>query len=157
MTIDDRTLDARLADLPQAVESPPEPWLEIEKRLQGPRRPRWRAAGTVAAIAASLALALAILLIDRPETRSPAETIITAEAEAMREQAPEFPAGTDFNAELADAWATNQMAIAELEAAIEDHPDHPMLIEFLAQARLRQSNLVYQAAVGGTVAPTRST
>lgn len=155
MTIDDRTLDARLADLPQAVESPPEPWLEIERRLQGPRRPRWRAAGAAAAIAASLALA--ILLVDRPETQSPAETIITAEAQAMREQAPEFPAGTDFNAALAEAWDTNQMAIAELEAAIEDHPDHPMLIEFLAQARLRQSNLVYLAAVGGTVAPTRST
>lgn len=155
MTIDNRTLDARLADLPRAVEPPPGPWLGIEKRLHARRRPRWRVAGTAAAIAASLALA--IVVVDQPETHSPAATIITAEAEAMREQAPAHPAGTGFNAELAGAWNTNQMAIAELEAAIEDHPDHPMLIEFLAQARLRQSNLIYQAAVGGAAASNRST
>lgn len=155
MTIDNRTLDARLADLPRVVESPPEPWLGIEERLHAPRRPRWRVAGAAAAIAASLALA--IVVVDQPETQGPAATIITAEAEAMREQAPARPAGTGFNAELADAWDTNQMAIAELEAAIDHHPDHSMLIEFLAQARLRQSNLIYQAAVGGAAAPTRST
>lgn len=155
MNIDERTLDTRLADLPRVVEPPREPWLEIEKRLQIKRRPRWPAFGAAAAIAASLVLAL--LVVDRPETQGPAATIITAEAKAMRKQAPARPPAAVVDPELAAAWDTNQMAIAELEAAIEDHPDNPMLIDFLAQARLRQSTLIHEATVGGAVAPIWST
>ena len=45
-------------------------------------------------------------------------------------------------APLSEAWAENQTAIEELEAALERDPDNRLLLDFLAEARLRQVRLL---------------
>lgn len=151
MTIDERTLDARLDALPRSSQVPESVWQSVASRLNTAPRHR-RPLATIAALAA--ALALAVLVVREPDPAAPGAPVIRAEAQAMRQQAEwqGLDEGAIENGGLAEARRVNQEAIGELERAIESDPGNPLLIDLLAQARLRQSELVYLAAEGGTAA-----
>lgn len=157
MTLTDHELDLRLEALPRAVDTPREPWDGIKRRLQ-PARPWFGRISAAAALAASVTLAVLVVESPEPTRDSPAAVVISAEVEAMRSQSGvrNLPVSPHINGGLAGAWEANQDAIDELEAALDNHPDNPMLIQFLAQARLRQSDMITEAAVGGAAAAYRS-
>jgi hypothetical protein len=153
MTLEDTELDRRLSALPRQTDIDQRHWQAIEARLQAPPR-RWpRFMAAAAGIAACLAVAL--LLVDQASLPSgnDASVVIAAEISAMRAQAAGLEADWDGqDLEMAGAWDENQDAIEELERALARHPDNPMLMDFLAQARLRQAQLVQQATAGGALA-----
>jgi hypothetical protein len=53
---------------------------------------------------------------------------------------------------LEEAWQDNQVAIEQLEQALQGDPDNPLLLEFLSEARLRQARLIQR----GLFPPERS-
>jgi len=71
---------------------------------------------------------------------------------AMRASAPAEPvlSRLDSPQALMQAWQENQNAIAELEQALERDPGNGLLLEFLAEARLRQAQLIHS---GLTLSP----
>jgi hypothetical protein len=158
MTIDDRSLDQRLAALPRQSEPNEQTWSTIEARLKS-RRTGWTgrlAAGL--AVAASLAL---VVLVSRTPDTQPIDfgaQVVQAEIAAMQHQVSwtDVPASDTVNAGLVSAWEENQQAIEELESALARNPDNLMLMEFLAQARLRQSELVHHATADRAVTETWS-
>lgn len=158
MTLDDRTLDQRLAALPRRAEPEAYSWQAIEARL-APRRARWPS-GFAAGLAVAASLAIALLVVRPLDVAPPGvgALVISAEIQAMQNQVnwDDAPRIDVINGGLSSAWDENQQAIAELERALARNPDNTMLIDFLAQARLRQSELIHQATVGGTVAQTWS-
>jgi hypothetical protein len=147
MTIDDHKLDQRLAALSRQAEPDEGSWSAIESRLS-PRQARWKlpaAAGL--AVAASV---LVVVLAMNPFHSAPDDFgsgLVSAEIEAMRHQVnwSDVPRHDSVNGGLTTAWEENQQAIAELEQALARNPDNLMLMDFLAQARLRQSELVNHA------------
>lgn len=143
--LSDPELDRRLAALP--TESVPDPalWAGIEARLAPRRRTRLWA---VAASAGGLALALAALMpmLQREPLADPGQIAIRAETRALQALEPAVQPTGISNAGLEGAWQDNQAAIAELEQALERTPGNRMLLDFLAQARLRQARLLGQAA-----------
>ncbi|PKL96767.1 MAG: hypothetical protein CVV18_00460 [Gammaproteobacteria bacterium HGW-Gammaproteobacteria-8] len=146
---DDQDLDRRLAGL--TTEHAPDPalWNAIEARLRPRRRP-WAVPGAIAAAAGALALLLATLtpVLTRQPLPDPGIAAIQAEARALQALEPDpLPATwVEAPAGLEAAWQENQAAIAELEQALERTPGNRTLLEFLAQARLRQARLLGQAA-----------
>ncbi|QOC23247.1 hypothetical protein IC757_03595 [Wenzhouxiangella sp. AB-CW3] len=158
MTLDDRTLDDRLAALPRQADPDGSTWQAIESRI-APKQQQWfgRIAGGLA-VAASLAV---VLLVTMPQDSTPtriSEWVISSEIEAMRHQVSwaDVPQPDVINAGLTTAWSENEQAIAELEQALARNPDNLMLMEFLAQARLRQSELIHQATSSTDAAQTWS-
>jgi hypothetical protein len=157
MTLSDRELDRRLAALPRHTETPSQHWQVIAARLDTPAR-RWPPMATAAiGIAACLALALLVVDPDAGVHSDTAAFIVATEIQAMRTQASGIEqSGGRLTTEMSGAWEQNQDAIDELEHALARHPDNPMLIDFLAQARLRQHQLIQQAKAGGALADYRS-
>jgi len=154
----DRHLDRRLDALTRRADPDPAIWQSIEARLDreasaAPNRApnsalRRRWTGGLA-IAASLtgALALGLALLQSPGRSgdgAPVARAFQLEQTAMRAVAPE-PLSTllpDAPESLMAAWAENQAAIEELERTLQRDPENRLLLEFLAQARLRQARLV---------------
>jgi hypothetical protein len=134
----EQELDARLAALTRESEPEPAVWAAIEQRLQRPRR--WLA--PVSAVAGVLLCGLLIGLppLQHDATRSPGQLAI----QTMREAAPgpQAIAEVSTTPALADAWQENQAVVRELEQALQAEPDNPLLIEFLVDARLRETRLV---------------
>lgn len=138
----DRALDRRLDALVRHVPSPDALWPGIDERIRHrrSRTPALAAAATIAVIA----VAAALLVPRAPEPGVTAmRALIEREAQALRAGAPAslLPAMWQPPVTIAPAWRDNQAAIAELEAALERDPDNPLLLEFLAAARLRQAEL----------------
>ena len=139
----DEELDRRLSALVREAEPAASVWAGIESRIERPRR---RYAAPLA-LAAAVVLAVVISVVQwGPEApgalSDPARVFVQAEAEAMRRAAPVETGGLVDALPLADAWAENQTAIEELEAALERDPDNRLLLDFLAEARLRQVQLL---------------
>lgn len=141
--IGDADLDRRLAALTREADPAASAWAGIEQRVQAPAR-RGRA-GAIAAVAAALVAVIAAVQwmpADEPAPANPGRTLVQAEAEAMRRAAPVMTGGLVDAVPLSEAWAENQIAIEELEAALERDPDNRLLLDFLAEARLRQVRLL---------------
>jgi hypothetical protein len=141
----DQALDRRLAALTREHDPDPAVWQGIEARLAPRLRIRpW----AVAAAAGGLALMLAALapMLQRAPAIDPARIAISAEARALQALEPTtLPAAwTEVPASLERAWQDNQAAIAELEQALARAPGNRMLLDFLAEARLRQARLLGQ-------------
>lgn len=144
----DQALDRRLAALPREHAPDPAVWQAVEARLAPRRRARpW----AVAAATGGLALMLAALapMLERTAPVDPARIAISAETRALQALEPTtLPAAwAEVPAGLERAWQDNQAAIAELEQALERTPGNRMLLDFLAEARLRQARLLGQTAI----------
>lgn len=145
MTLDDRELDRRLAALTRESAPGADHWPTIERRIQAPRR--W-GLPVAASAAAALVLAVAALRVvgpgPEPNEATDLQAVVSAEARAMQASAPDE---TDVlrarsPEALMRAWSDNQSAIEEIEAALARDPGNPLLLEFLAEARLRQARLI---------------
>lgn len=158
MTLDDHELDRRLAALTRQVDPDEGSWPAIEARLK--RRPsRWKLPAA-AGLAVAASLLVAVLVTSSLDT-TPSGTeagVVSAEIAAMQHQVSwsEVPRSDAINSGLSAAWDENQQAIDELEQALARNPDNLMLMDFLAQARLRQSELVKHATASGAGAQTWS-
>lgn len=149
----DRELDQRLEALSRRADPDPALWQAIEARLDQETRQRETRSGNSrwfagSAIAASIAGALTIgLLLTMQSGDFADENVASAfqrELVAMQASAP-APLSSirpDAPESLMAAWAENQSAIEELEEALNRDPDNRLLMEFLAQARLRQTHLI---------------
>lgn len=154
----ERDLDGRLDALTHHCDPDPVVWSAIEARLDrenqaethrappSARRRGW-AAGLAFAASLTGALALGLALLQSPGGpggSAPVARAFQMEQTAMRAVAPEpLPALLpDAPESLMAAWAENQAAIDELERALQRDPENRLLLEFLAQARLRQARLV---------------
>lgn len=149
MRIDDRELDRRLAALPRVTDAPEALWPGIERRL-GARGYRIRTGAVAAALLAALAGWLWFQPGLTPHVADPAAVAFAAEADRMGVGAPEVT-WIALDEDWHQAWRDNEAAILELERALEQHPGNALLLDFLAQARLRQSRLINQAMAGGAV------
>lgn len=163
MTMNDMDLDRRLDALPRAADTPEALWPAIERRIAHRTRRRWLAGIAAAVVMTVLAALIARNLEDfRPPdlttTVSLAATVIAAEISAMDHAAPdaEQVAGTGFDKGWKAAWDLNQAAITELEHALKESPDNRLLLDFLARARLRESELVNQTMAGAALVSQRS-
>lgn len=149
MNMHDTELDRRLAALPRVVETPEALWPGIERRLTA-RTPRiWAAAvgtGLLAAIAGGLWIQGGLV----PRPVDPAAVVVATEVENMGLSAPRVTR-TAVDEGWQAAWEDNEAAIRELEQALENHPGNVLLLDFLAQARLRQSRMINHAMAGGAV------
>jgi len=149
----DAALDLRIAALARSDEPGDRVWTGIAARIEPARRAGGRRAATAAvALALLIVIGFGIVLVQPGPQRSvtmsdPAVQLVRAEAEAMRRTAPAVTAGwvdeLPWAEAWADAWAGNQAAIDELEAALARDPDNRLLLEFLAEGRLRQARLIH--------------
>lgn len=142
MNSDDHDLDRRLDALARHAQPDVAVWQQIASRID---RPRHRPLLAAAAALAVFAVVAGIVLVDRPERPStPMQTLVTQEAAALRASAPSRSLSAGFlpPAAIDHAWNENRTAIAELEAALQRDPDNRMLLDFLAQARLREAELL---------------
>ncbi len=149
----DAALDLRIAALARSAEPGDRVWTGIAARIEPARRAGGRRAATAAvALAFLIVIGFGIVLVQPGPQRSvtmsdPAVQLVRAEAEAMRRTAPAVTAGwvdeLPWAEAWADAWAGNQAAIDELEAALARDPDNRLLLEFLAEGRLRQARLIH--------------
>lgn len=147
MTLNDRQLDRRLAALTREAEPGSDHWPAIERRI-GTRR-RW-GLPVAASAAAALVLAVAALRVlgpgpgSQPSGAADLQAVVSAEARAMQASAPEQNAAIRARSPeaLMRAWSDNQRAIEEIESALARDPGNPLLLEFLAEARLRQARLI---------------
>lgn len=141
--MDDCELDRRLAALTRDAEPGPANWTAIERRIRRRRLPAFAAAGVAA-------IGFGIMLVARVGTdgfdEGAARSVVQAEVRAMEASAPERAALLQLDSPegLMEAWQDNRQAIDELNRALERDPDNQLLLEFLAQARLRQARLVRQ-------------
>lgn len=146
----DATLDARLDALTREATPPAAAWSGVVERIRAEDGNRHRGrAGRIGALAAAAAVvAVVAVSVVRQMPAGPGDAIdagrvlVQAEAEAMRRAAPVATGGLVDAMPLAAAWAENQTAIEELEAALDRDPDNDLLLEFLAEARLRQVRLL---------------
>lgn len=163
MTMNDMELDRRLDALPREAAAPETLWPVIERQIAHRSRRTWLAGIAAALVMAVLAALTANNLKDLnpPDltgTVSLAATVIAAEISAMDRAAPdaEQVPRTDFDKGWKEAWDLNQTAINELEHALKESPDNRLLLDFLARARLRESELVNRATAGTALASQRS-
>lgn len=139
----DVALDLRIEALTRSAEPGDRVWTGIAARIEPARRAGWPWMA-----AAAVVLALAIAAVQPGLQRSPtlsdlALQLVQAEVEAMRRAAPAFTTGWTDELSWAEAWAGNQAAIDELEAALARDPDNRLLLDFLADGRLRQARLIH--------------
>lgn len=163
MNMKDMDLDRRLDALPRAADTPEALWPAIERRITHRSRQRWLTGIAAAVVMTVLAALIANNFRDfRPPdlttTVSLAATVIAAEISAMDRSAPdaEQAALADFDQGWKEAWDLNQAAINELEQALKESPENRLLLDFLARARLRESELVNQAMAGTALVIQRS-
>ncbi|TVQ33460.1 MAG: hypothetical protein EA370_11800 [Wenzhouxiangella sp.] len=153
MTINEQQLDQRLAALDRQCDPPPEAWEAISAKLAR-RRSRWPWMALAASLC-GLVVGLSLLLGEGGPLRP-------AVAPGMVEETP--PAGVESEqpwrpalqrqAVFDTAWDENEAAIKALEEALASEPDNLLLMEFLAEARLRQSSLIELALrIEGLEAP----
>lgn len=143
MTINDRELDRRLAALTREADPAPENWISIERRIRARRWP--------AALAAAVLLGVAALVVMQagpdlgPSTG--ADAFVRDQVNEMRAAAPDARAVAmlDPAGSVMDAWRENQAAIGQLEKALQRDPGNRLLLEFLAEARMRQARLMHNA------------
>ncbi|NKI35846.1 hypothetical protein HFP89_11795 [Wenzhouxiangella sp. XN79A] len=139
----DAALDARIAALTRSAEPRQRVWTGIAERIRPVRRAGWPWAAAAAVV---LALAIVALQPDRERSSTGSERalqLVQAEVEAMRRAAPVVTADWLDERPWTEAWADNQVAIDELEAALGRDPDNRLLLDFLAEARLRQARLIH--------------
>lgn len=149
MNVHDAELDRRLAALPRVIDAPEALWPGIERRLTA-RGPRIWAGAVAAGLLAAIAGGLWIQGEIAPRSIDPAAVVVAAEVENMGLSAPRVTrtaVGEGWQA----AWEDNETAVRELEQALENHPGNVLLLDFLAQARLRQSRMINHAMAGGAV------
>jgi cytochrome c-type biogenesis protein CcmH/NrfG len=139
--ISDRALDERLAALTREAAPGDGAWRAIEHRI----RPRRRVPLAAAAVAM---LTVGALVVGRwgiePRDPSDMQRFVGAEVAAMQASAPEELSLDRLGSPeaLMRAWTENRDAIAELEGALARDPEKRLLLEFLAEARLRQARLI---------------
>lgn len=143
-------LDRRLASLTRSAEPAPSSWSRIQQRIEqdstSDGRHRHRPIWPVAMAAAAVFALVAVVVWQLPTSTGPqfddGRQLVQREAEAMRRAAPMVTGGFEEAPPLAEAWTENQIAIDELEAALDRDPDNRLLLEFLAEARLRQVRML---------------
>lgn len=150
----DAALDARLEALTRNATPPAAAWPAVAERIRAGEGRVRRRPGRIGALAAAAALVavLAVTVVqqmpDGPgEPIDAGRVLVQAEAEAMRRAAPVATGGLVDALPLAESWAENQSAIDELEAALDRDPDNRLLLDFLAEARLRQVRLLNSGLV----------
>ncbi len=150
MSIDESELDRRLEALTREVDADEALWPGIERRLRPTRR--WPAISAAVAAVVFGVLLGSLALFDRETSDGP--RFVQDGTEAMRSAAVESFAVSRAEASgpLEKAWQDNQAAIEQLEQALQDDPDNPLLLEFLSEARLRQARLIQR----GLFPPERS-
>ena len=146
MSLSDQELDHRLNALDRSCESPEQVWQKLKPQLDAPpahrlRRP-WLA---LAAAVAGMTLVSALLLLP---TRLPWDsTLVDLPAPDTVSEIIEPATGLQRSRQsLAAAAAENESAIRKLKAVLEQEPDNLLLMEFLAEARFRQAELMSMAA-----------
>lgn len=144
MTLSDEQLDRRLAALDDRCDPPESAWRSIQSQLSARRR-RWPVMAIAAALAAvSLVLVLIMTLepADRHDAR-PGEQVVSDDPVPAADLDPARWLPMLARQPVLDAaWSENEAAIRALKAALADQPDNLLLQEFLAEARLRQSELI---------------
>jgi len=142
---DDAELDRRLAALTRSIEPEAGNWRRIEQRIGHRSNPfRWPLALAAGLLLGAFGLVLFQAAVERRPGNAMPEQWSLAEADAMRSSAPQARAVATLDASdaLASAWRENRDAIGELERALERDPGNRLLLEFLAEARLRQVELI---------------
>lgn len=149
MTMNDSELDRRLDALPRSAEPAPETWAAIDRRIG---RLRWPALAAAAAALGGLALIFSQAGFE-PSSGSRLESLVRAEVAAMQAAAPKplAVAAPDSAKALMAAWQENQDAIAQLEQGLRRDPGNRLLLEFLAEARMRQARLT--RSIGNGTSP----
>lgn len=152
MSIDDRELDQRLAQLTREADADQihedQTWRAIESRLESRKKAVGRRVFAGSGIAACFLLALVLIYPAADAPVSIGERVVSAEVEAMKRhidwgQAPDMEY---VNGGFAHAWVDNQKAIRELELALTQYPENLMLLDLLTRAHLRHSELLHLAS-----------
>lgn len=135
----DQELDLRLQGLTKEADPPKRVWLAVAKEIEssGNRSWPWIAAAAVALTT------LALVLQPWQNDQQVSPTI--AQPQAWLVPSPDTSNWQPVlieHAGLSHPWEANQRAIEALEQALQDDPGNPMLQEFLANARLRQAELI---------------
>ncbi|GEM_PF-3845715 len=155
-TIDDQALDRRLAALPQHASVDSTIWPKIEHRLRPHSKRAWF--GGAAAAACFLAV-VTITNYNAPNWSELHRTMaLQAEAEAMSASSlvPQMISQVSWPEDMRIAWNEYEVAIDELERALELNPGYQVLIDTLAAKRLQQSRLVNQAQSIGMIRNTHT-
>ncbi|NDY95095.1 hypothetical protein [Wenzhouxiangella limi] len=152
MSISDHELDRRLESLPRSCQPPDAVWQRLQEvlpdRMQAlpadqsgrtPSRLGTRRMALAAAVAGLALIGTLLLLPMRPLQDSalvavpPQQTVREAAAPAV---------GLQRSCQTVEAaTAENEAAMRALEAALKHEPGNQLLLEFLAEARLRQADL----------------
>ncbi len=146
MSLSDQELDRRLNALDRSCAPPESVWQKLQPQLETP--PARRSSRTwLALVAAVSGLAvISVLLLSSPQT-TPDATLVDLPAPETAPAVVEPSSGLQRSRQtLAAAAEENEAAIGKLEAALVQEPDNLLLMEFLAEARLRQADLMSMAA-----------
>jgi len=140
MNPSDQELDLRLESLTREAPPPKRVWLAVAKEIEPTRNRNWPWIAVAAAVAFTT---LALVLQPWQDDRQLSPTI--APPQAWLVPSPDTSNWQPVlieHAGLSHPWEANQRAIEALEQALQDDPGNPMLQEFLANARLRQAELI---------------
>ncbi|MEM1082465.1 MAG: hypothetical protein AAGH65_12905 [Pseudomonadota bacterium] len=145
MTIDDRELDRRLTALDQRAAVDDHLWTKIEPRLSARSNRSW-----IGAVAAA-ACFLAVVFITHQNAPNWSEVhhqqALQAEVRALNASSlmPQLIDQIEWSDDMRAAWDEYQVAINDLEQALELNPGYQMLVDTLAATKLQQSRLVNRA------------
>ncbi len=144
MTIDDKTLDQRLAALDRHCDPPAESWETIAAQLpaRGARRRAWPWLAVAAALGGLVVGLLVLLDQAGPWRLGPVPQWVDEASPVMEPMDQDWRPALQRQAVFNAAWDENEAAIRALEEALALEPDNLLLMEFLAEARLRQSKLI---------------
>lgn len=139
MKLSDAELDLRLGQLTRDAAPPSRVWRGVARQLPAAKR-RVRASMAIAAVVALCVLAFVHRLgpndVMSPPPEAPEAWLVPSPGISDWQPVLLEQAGLDV------PWNANQRAIGALQQALEDDPGNPMLLEFLARARLRQAELI---------------
>ncbi len=146
MSLTDQELDRRLDALDRSCTPPDRVWRKLKPQLDAP--PARRSSRTwLALVAAVSGLAVISVLLLSPPSTTPDPTLVDLPAPETAPPVVEPATGMQRSRQaLAAAAEENEAAIRKLESALVQEPDNLLLMEFLAEARLRQADLMSMAA-----------
>lgn len=146
MSLPDHELDRRLSALERSCAPPERVWQQLQDQLET-RPSRWRSNLPWMAMAAAVSgLAVISALWLWPVGSPPDSAQVELQAPQTTPIVVEPAIGLQRSRQaVAAASAENEAAIRKLEAALEREPGNVLLMEFLAEARFRQAELMSTA------------